>query len=494
MRIPINREADTPLYTQITNFLRQQISNGALTAETRLPPSRELAADLGVSRVTVINAYAELEADGLLVSHQGSGTFVAAPIHFAADQVDTAVTWPHWQEEIATQANIALFEQYEQHLRHASHPDLISFTAGMATNELFDVHEFRKSVQAVLQRDGADALVYGDSKYGGYAPLRTTIAQILSSSGIPARPENVLITSGSQQAITIAANLLLRPGDTVLVEAPTYSGALDQFKLCGAAIVGIPMDEEGMRMDSLEEALHTTNARLIYTIPTFHVPTGISLSTQRRQQMITLAQAANVPIIEDDFAGDLRYDGHAQPALKALDTNGTVIYVNTFSKALVPGLRIGFMLANGPVYEHLLIHKRTGDRASSELMQRALDAYISVGRYQSHLRKVCRTYRQRRDAMLAALTEFMPNEMLWQRPSGGIFIWVTLPQGLDADELLKTALAEGVAFVPGSVFYADKRPSNALRLNFTDHPPHRIREGIRRLAKAINSEIEDLWS
>lgn len=489
MRIPIDKDDVTPLYTQITLFLRQQITTGALTAETRLPPSREMAERLGISRMTVINAYAELEADGLIVSHHGRGTFVAEPIHFAADQRETPVAWPQWQQDVMQQAHVDLFDPYEQLMANSDHPDLISFTAGMATNELFAVGDFRKSIQSVLLRDGADALVYGNNRHGGYAPLRTTIAQILSSDGIPARPENVLITSGSQQAIMTVTNLLLRPGDTVLVEAPTYQGALDQFKLSGARIVDVPMDEEGMRIDALETILQTTRVQLIYTVPTFHVPTGISLSTRRRQQLVTLAQQHNIPILEDDFAGDLRYDGRTQPTLKALDTNGTVIYVNTFSKVLVPGLRIGFLVANGPVYEQLLIHKRTGDRASSELMQRALDAYISVGRYQSHLRKVCRTYRQRRDSMLSALTELMPAGVTWQRPSGGLFLWLTLPDGMLADDLLPAALQAGVAFVPGSVFFADERPCVACRLNFTDHPSHRIREGIERLAEVIRREI-----
>lgn len=489
MRIPIDRETNTPLYAQITQFLRQQIATGALTAETRLPPSRELADGLGISRMTVINAYAELEAEGLIYSHHGSGTFVAEPIHFAADQIDTAVAWPRWQEELQQQGRVELYESYEKLLSKADHPDLISFTAGMATNELFAVAEFRKSLQTVLLRDGADALVYGSSRQGGYAPLRTTIAQILSSDGIPARPENVLITSGSQQAIMTVSNLLLRPDDTVLVEEPTYQGALDQFKLSGARIIGVPMDEDGLQIDALEEALRTARPRLIYSIPTFHVPTGCSLSTRRRQQLVTLAQEHNIPILEDDFAGDLRYDGRAQPTLKALDTNGTVIYVNTFSKALVPGLRIGFLVANGPVYEQLLIHKRTGDRASSELMQRALEAYISVGRYRSHLRKVCRTYRQRRDAMVSALAEWMPPEVTWQRPSGGLFLWLTLAEGMNAADVLPAALQAGVAFVPGSVFFADERPCPSLRLNFTDHPPPRIREGMRRLANVFRQWI-----
>lgn len=489
MRIPIDKTLDIPLYSQITTFLRQQIESGALVEGARLPPSRELASSLGVSRMTIVNAYAELEAEGLVLSVHGSGTFVAPPIH--VEKVgNTAVSdWPLWQKQVVETAVVPLTEKYENLTTKLAPPNLISFASGMGTTEIFDANGFRKNLQAILRRDGANALGYGDSKHGGYEPLRQTIAAILSSQGIPTLAKDVLITSGSQQAIQVAATLLLRPGDVVLVEESTYEGAMDQFTLLDARIVGISMDEAGMRMDKLEEALRTTHPKLIYTIPTFHNPTSISMSTQRRRQFVELAQHYNVPILEDDFAGDLRYEGHAQPALKALDNNGTVIYVNTFSKALIPGLRIGYLVANGPVYEQLLIHKRTGDRASSDMMQRALEAYISVGRYQSHLRKVARIYRTRRDAMFSALQQCMPQEVSWIRPYGGLFLWLKLPEELTGEALLPTAVKEGVTYVPASSFYADHQPRSTLRLNFTIHPPHRIHEGIKRLSKAIKKEI-----
>ena len=491
MRIPIDKSSDIPLYAQITTFLREQIENGILIEGTRLPPSRELANSLGVSRMTIVNAYAELEAEGLVLSVHGSGTFVAAPIQLKKAGDSAVSEWPLWQKQIVETAVVPLNEQYEQITTKLAPSNLISFASGMGTTEIFDADGFRKNLQAILRRDGAHALGYGDSKHGGYKPLRQTIAAILSSQGIPTHARDVLITSGSQQAIQVVATLLLRPGDVVLVEASTYEGAMDQFALLDARIVGVPMDEAGMRMDKLEEALRITHPKLIYSIPTFHNPTSISMSTQRRRQFVELAQHYNVPILEDDFAGDLRYEGHAQPALKALDNNGTVIYVNTFSKALIPGLRIGYLVANGPVYEQLLIHKRTGDRASSDMMQRALEAYISVGRYQSHLRKVARIYRTRRDAMLTALQEFMPSGVSWIRPYGGLFLWLNLPEGINGDTLLPAALKEGVAYVPASSFFPEHQQCNALRLNFTIHPPHRIHEGIKRLAQAIKKEIGD---
>lgn len=487
MRIPLDRADSVPLYTQIYQFLRQQIETDALVVGSRLPASRELAADLGVSRVTVINAIAELEAEGFVTSVQGSGAYVSDWSSLVEPLVgETAVSsWPQWQTQIDQDAEVELYSTHEHQIVSCTHPDLIQFAAGMGSTEVFDLDAFRRTFQAVLRRDGAEALGYGDTTHGGYEPLRETIAQILSNSGIPTHAQNVLITSGSQQALALVARLLVKPGETILVESPTYEGGLNLFRSMGANLVGVPMDEDGMQMDALETALQAYRPNLIYTIPTFHNPTGTSLDTQRRRQMVALAQRYNVPILEDDFVGELRYEGYAQPALKALDTDGTVIYVNTFSKALVPGLRLGFLVANGPVFEQLIIHKRASDRSSSDMMQRALDAYITVGRYQAQLRKVGRIYRRRRSAMLAALEQHMPEGVVWQRPFGGLFIWLQLPPHMDAADLLPLALEQGVAFVPGSAFFVDKRPFPALRLNFTVHEPDVIEVGIQRLAKAM---------
>ena len=495
MRIPLNRADERPLYTQIYQFLRQQIETEALMVGSRLPASRELAADLGVSRVTVINAIAELEAEGFVTSVQGSGAYVADWRSLVEPLVGETATsavlsagvfpWPTWQTSIEQEAIVPLYSAHERQIDACTHPDLIQFASGMGSTEVFELDAFRRTFQAVLRRDGAEALGYGDTTHGGYEPLRATIAQILSNGGIPTHAENVLITSGSQQAISLVAQLLVKPGETILVESPTYEGGLNLFLSMGTHVVGVPMDEDGMQMEALETALQTHRPKLIYTIPTFHNPTGTSLDTQRRRQLVALAQQYNVPIVEDDFVGELRYEGYAQPALKALDTDGSVIYVNTFSKALVPGLRLGYLVANGPVFEQLVILKRANDRSSSDMMQRALDAYITVGRYQAQLRKVGRIYRRRRNAMLAALEQFMPEGVSWQRPFGGLFLWLQLPDGMNAAELLPLALQEGVAFVPGSAFFVDKRPFSALRLNFTVHEPEIIEDGIERLAKAI---------
>jgi GntR family transcriptional regulator/MocR family aminotransferase len=335
-----------------------------------------------------------------------------------------------------------------------------------------------------MRRDGIAALDYGERN--GHAPLRESIAHILASQGVQTHAENVLITAGSQQALSLVSQLLLKPGDTILVESPTYSGALDLFRALDYKVVGIPVDGQGMQVEGLEKLLQQHHPKLIYTIPNFHNPTGTCLNGPRRRQLIVLADRYNVPILEDDFVGDLRYEGRIQPTLKALDPGGRVIYVSTFSKMLMPGLRVGFLVAEGPVYECLVNFKRVNDLATSTLVQRALEAYVTVGRYQAHLRRSCQIFRRRRDAMLLAIRRYLPSGVRFDPPQGGLFIWLGLSESLDAEELLPLAWEEGVDFTPGSGFFPDGMDGrNKLRLNFVAQPPPQIDEGIKRLAKAI---------
>ena len=486
MRIPLDRDSPLPLYRQIHQFLREQIRSGALLPETRLPASRELAASLGVNRITVTNAYAELEAEGLVYGRQGSGTFVAPPLaalpESKGDRVSTG-DWPLWQQELLSRTWLPAQRELDRLIDSVSHPDLISFVGGIGDSKLFPADDFRKVLQTVLRRDGTEALDYGDR--AGYPPLRAKIAHVLTSQGIPTHPDHVLITSGSQQALALVAQLLLRPGDMVLVESPTYMGAVDLFRSLDVRLLGVPLDEQGMQVEQVEDALRSGRPRLIYTIPTFHNPTGTCMGGHRRRQLIALAERYNVPILEDDFVGDLRYEGRVQPALKALDPGGRVLYTSTFSKMLMPGLRVGFLAASGPVYERLLACKRVTDLATSNLTQRALEAYITVGRYQAHLRRACQIYLRRRDAMLDALSRYLPASARYLPPQGGLFVWLQLPAGLSANELYPVAAEEGVTFAPGSLFFPAERTQPYLRLNFAMHPPDVIKEGIRRLGRAV---------
>jgi GntR family transcriptional regulator/MocR family aminotransferase len=489
MRIPLDRQSDVPLYKQIKTYLQQGILSGSLAADTRLPASRQLAQDLGVNRITVENAYAELESEGLIFSKLGSGTYVLHPDPLLAlPKNNPDAPWPLWQQSVVTQAKVTRSKLLDIKRGAARHPQPVSFASGIGDANLFPAEDIRKALQAVMRRDGIAALDYGDRN--GYGPLRESITHILASQGIQTQPENILITAGSQQALSLVSQLLLNPGDVILVESPTYSGALELFRALGFKVVGIPVDVQGMQVEGLEKLLQQHHPKLIYTIPNFHNPTGTCLTGSRRRQLLVLAERYNVPILEDDFVGDLRYEGHTQPALKALDPGGCVIYISTFSKMLMPGLRVGFIVADGPVYESLANFKRINDLATSELVQRALEAYVTVGRYQAHLRRSCQVFHKRRDAMVSAIRRYLPTDVRFDLPQGGLFIWLQLPQSLASDELLPLAYEEGVDFAPGNPFFPNGAQRGSwLRLNFVAQTPGQIEEGVKRLGKAIKRLI-----
>jgi GntR family transcriptional regulator/MocR family aminotransferase len=480
MRIPLDRQSHIPLYQQLEAYLRQAILTGSLIPQTRLPATRQLARDLGVNRVTVENAYAELEADGLIFTRQGSGTFVLTPPEQTPLSLhQPGAPWPLWQQDLQRHSAI------KSGILFTSPPGLIDFASGGGDPNLFPIQDFRKIIQQVIQRDGFNALKYGDP--AGYSPLRATIAQVLASQGLQTQPENILITTGSQQAMALVSLLLLRPGDAVLIESPSYLGAITLFQSLGLKLVTIPCDEQGMQVEKLEPLLQTHHPKLIYTIPNFHNPTGACLSSQRRRQLLLLADRYNTPILEDDYVGDLRYEGHALPALKALDPGGRVIYISTFSKMLMPGLRVGFVVAEGPLFELLCQQKQAFDLATSNLNQRAIEAYVSIGRYQSYLLRSCQVYRKRRDCMLAAIKRHLPAGLSCHPPQGGLFIWLGLPQPFSAPDLLTTARQEGVDFSLGAHHFIQALDgAQFIRLNLAVQKPETIEEGIKRLGKAFN--------
>ncbi len=485
MRIPLDRQSPEPLYRQIEAYLRQGILSGGLVPATRLPASRQLARDLGVNRITVENAYSELEADGLVFSRVGSGTYILPPNPIPlVPKSSNEIPWPLWQQNMQARNMASRPKTAETMLKTAGHSDPINFAGGISDTRQFPAEEFRKTLQAVMRRDGIAAMDYGERS--GYAPLRECIAHILASQGLQTRPENILITAGSQQAISLVSQVIMKPEDVILVESPTYPIAMELFRALGFRIVGIPMDNQGMQVEKLEKLLQQHHPKLIYTIPNFHNPTGTCLNSARRRQLIVLADRYNIPILEDDFVGDLRYEGRAQPSLKALDPGGQVIYINTFSKMLMPGLRVGFLVAEGPVYDSLLGLKRLSDLATSTLIQRALEAYVTVGRYQAYLRGSCQIYRKRRDSMLAAIHRYLPAGVSIDPPQGGMFLWLRLPENLSSDELLPLACEEGVAFAPGNSFFPEGSGGQAwMRLNFIAQPVEEIEEGIQRLGNAI---------
>ncbi len=388
-------------------------------------------------------------------------------------------------------------------LRVSQRPEVISFAGGLPASELFPTERFKEACRSVLEDKAALALQYGETE--GYRPLREMIARHMVRYGIKASAENILITSGSQQALDLIGKLLINPGDRVLVEAPTYLGALQAFSFYGADYVSVPADEDGLRIDLLEGHLRS-GPKFMYVLPNFQNPGGTTLSESRRHQLVQLAERYRVPIIEDDPYGQLRYEGEHLPPLFVLDRKtvprddgynlGNVIYLSTFSKTLAPGLRLGWVVAPAEVIAKLAQLKQGTDLHTSTFTQIIAYEVARENFLDEHVKKLRSVYRERRDVMLEALAHEMPPGVTWTRPQGGLFLWVTLPEGMDANELFREGLKQDVAFVPGDCFFApDCRGPDAnrhLRLNFSNANPERIRQGIRRLSVAVKAQIPEL--
>jgi len=355
----------------------------------------------------------------------------------------------------------------------------------------------------VLDKQAKLALQYGATE--GYEPLREMIARHTSRYGVKAKPEHVLITSGSQQALDLIGKLLINSGDRVLVEAPTYLGALQAFSVYGAEYVCVPSDNDGLRTDLLEEPLRS-GPKFMYVLPNFQNPGGTTLAEGRRHELVLLADRYGIPIIEDDPYGQLRYEGEHLTPLVVLDREnlrrddgysiGNVIYLSTFSKTLAPGLRLGWIVAPPDVIAKLVQLKQGADLHTSTFGQMVAYEVARDGFLDEHIKLIRRVYGERRNVMLEALAEFCPPEVTWTRPLGGLFLWVTLPVGMDCHQLFETAIKQNVAFVAGDCFYAGngftEEGLRHMRLNFSNAPPEQIREGIRRLAVAIKNQLAGL--
>lgn len=492
MEIPLDRDSAVPLYQQIQQHIAQLIQAAILAPDTRLPATRQLAADLGVNRITVSNAYAELEAAGLVYARIGRGTFVSQTpegIPALSTQGPDRGKQPLWQQALSARPLPSGESQWRRLMGRAQDPDIISFAGGVPELDTFPIDDFRKAMQTVFRRDGQAAMDYGQVQ--GYPPLREAISRFLGEQGIAVIPEEISIASGSQQALSLVAMALLRPGDTVVVESPTYANAIQLFNWLDVRVLGIPTDDEGMRVDLLAHLLQHHRPRLIYSIPTFHNPTGTTLSGHRRRELLALVGGYGIPLIEDDYISGLRYDGPREPSLKALDHDGNVIHISTFSKMLMPGPRVGFVLTQGPLLERLTALKRQTDLGTSGLIQRAVEVYIGEGRWRAHTRRVSRIYRRRRDAMIAAMREYFPPEAKWTVPKGGFFIWVQLPDWVSITNLYLTAIDQKVTFAPGPLFFSGTPAYPAFRLSFSQCTPSRIVKGIERLGRALREVLAD---
>ncbi len=366
-------------------------------------------------------------------------------------------------------------------LKVTAQPEIISFAGGLPAPELFPVAAVRAAADRVLAQQGPAALQYGPSE--GFPALREWIAEEMRARGIRARPDEVLVTNGSQQVLDLVGKILLNPGDVVLTENPTYLAAIQAFQTLQASFVPVPTDAEGLIPEAVPELIRRHRPKFLYTIPTFQNPTGITLTAERRARLAQIAAQHGLPVVEDDPYGKLRYRGAEIPPIKHWDEADRVLYVSTFSKTIAPGLRLGWVVAPAEIFNQLLMVKQAADLHTSSLDQRVAHAYLTDNDQTAHLQTIRQAYGERFRIMDEALAAELPAGYTWTRPEGGMFLWVTGPQELDGLALLQRAVENKVAFVPGRDFFPGDAGANYLRLNFSNSTPERIREGVRRLGR-----------
>ena len=392
-----------------------------------------------------------------------------------------------WENVLAQRTERMRSSVIRELLKVTLQPDVISFAGGLPAPELFPIREFQEACAYVLTHEGEKALQYGPTE--GYPPLKEFLAEKMQKYGVPAEPPNILLTNGSQQALDLIGKVFIDPGTVVLTGCPTYLGAIQAWNAYQARFVTVPLDDDGMQVDLVEEVLKREPVRFIYVLPNFHNPAGTTLPLERRLRLVELAAKYGVFIVEDDPYGELRFEGEDITPIVVLHKENT-IYLSTFSKTLSPGVRLGWLVAPEAVTAKLVQAKQGADLHTSTYVQMIVNDICQRGLLVSHVKRLRKVYRQRRDVMLAALEEHFPEGTSWTRPQGGLFLWARLPEGFDAGEFLKIAVKEEkVAFVPGFAFYPDGNGRNTLRLNFSNAQPDKIREGIARLGRAIKREL-----
>lgn len=374
----------------------------------------------------------------------------------------------------------------------ASRPEVVSLAGGMPYVTALPLDMVGELVSDLVRRRGPVALQYGSGQ--GDPHLREQICEVMSLEGIDAGADDVVVTVGSQQALDLITRIFIDPGDIVLAEGPSYVGALGTFSAYQAKVVHIAMDDQGMIPESLAQTIYALQAagsriKFLYTIPTFHNPGGVTLNTARRQQVLDICQRAGVLIVEDNPYGLLGFDGEPMRALRADNPDG-VVYLGSFSKTLAPGFRVGWALAPHAIRDKLVLAMESAVLSHSSFTQLAVGQYLATQPWREQIKTFRELYRERRDALLDALEALMPSGMTWTRPGGGFFVWATLPEGLDSKAILPRAVAERVAFVPGTGFFSDGSGARHMRLSYCFPEPERIREGVRRLSGVIEQELQ----
>jgi 2-aminoadipate transaminase len=473
MQIELNRASAQPLYMQVAQDIQRRIRSGALPLGTRLPTVRDLAQQLGVTRLTIHSAYSELQAGGWVEATVGRGTFVA----MRTSPLDVL---PSRDRDLSSQALLS------DMMRMTQLPGLRSLATADPAADSIPTRELKQAFNEALS--GGPAL-FGYGPVQGDPLLRKILADITRDRGLQIGPDEILVTQGATQALSLICQTLCRPGDVVLVEQPTYLGMLNVLQAQGVQCVGVPLDSEGIQLDILEGMIIQHRPRFLYTIPTYQNPTGTCMSAERRKSLIALSQRYRLPIVEDDIYGRLPLYETAPLALKAEDREGLVIYLTSFSKILAPSLRLGYIVATPELITRIQVYKQTADLCSSALMQHALALFLQQGRLAPHLRKMTQQYRERCDSLLDAMSYYFPSGVEWSIPRGGFSCWVSLPASISTTDLYLAAIEQGVSFTPGDVFFQGPAPRPYMRLSFATQTPEVLHKAVSILGSILNTQL-----
>ncbi|MBF4694094.1 MocR-like pyridoxine biosynthesis transcription factor PdxR [Fusibacter ferrireducens] len=489
MNIHINKNSKTPIYRQIVNQMRQKIISGEWTNGYPLPSERKLSEILEVNRTTVNKAYMELKSDGFILSQTGKGTVVQGQISKEMQNRDLFVPRLQWQQLLNHDIYKNDSSLIKKVMNSANEKEMITLAGGFVNASLIDVDQIEKIMNLCFKKYG-ERLFCASSVFGLYE-LRELVASRMKQKGINAHINQVIITSGSQQGLEYFTRSLIKPGDMVIVEEPSYLGAIEIFKAYGAQVVGIPIDHEGMRVDILEKYLLKYRPKFIYTIPTYQNPSGVTLSIERRNQLLELAYLYRIPILEDDPYSDIVLEGPKMPALKALDRFGYVTYIGTISKNMFMGLRIGWVISDERLIEAFGSLKQISDLHTNTLGQYLLIELIKNKVLEAHMARLIPIYRHNKKLMVDTIKSYDVPEMAITPSNGGFYIWCRLPQNLNMNEFVQKCSEYKVLIMPGEPFFAGGTVGeNYIRINYSAPSDTEIIEGIKRLMHAINAAMK----
>ncbi|RJO65938.1 MAG: PLP-dependent aminotransferase family protein [Myxococcales bacterium] len=486
MLLHVDRDSAIPLHLQVRRSIRDLILRGELNPGQSLPSLRELAAAAGVNKLTMLKAVDGLKRAGWLDTVRGKGIFVSEhlPPDDARFDLDPAGDNHFFEGAPIGPAPEELADGIQETVDSARSPDVVSFGAIFPPSDIVPAGWVRMRQTAILKEMGPAALGYASTT--GVERFTAAVRDWLAARGLTLAPDDeILVTGGAQQAIMLALQVLLRPGEQILIESPGYLGVISACRLLGIGMEPVSVDKSGLDADQLETRLKRGEFRLLFCVPDFQNPTGVTMTETRRRRVHELCRRYGVYILEDDPSGDLRFTGKAIPPIKALPDSGHVLYAGSFSKTVAPGLRVGYLVAQREVMVRLRRMKEASDICSPALSQLLLAEMLASGAYARHLRRARREYRRRKAAMLAALARYLPEGSRVTDPKGGMHLWAVLPERIDTMALLKRAREAQILFTPGALFFADRRGNNCLRLNFAANPPDRIEDGIARLGALI---------